>query len=201
MDSTSSSLNSIELHPGDIVLVKGNSLISRLIRVLTRHIGEKRTKVNHVGMIIGEGTVGGAPYEGALIIEAISRVKVRTLSAAYGPPKRDEVAIYRATNLTEKERIKVAGEAYHHLGQHYGWKRIVCLALDRLLLGAYVFRRLIRNREPICSWLVAHAYSSIGKHFGVSPDSATPDDIWDFVAEREGTPYICIYPLSRLGGG
>lgn len=194
------SSHKIELLPGDIVLVKGNSWISRLIRIATRHVGEKRTKVNHVGMIIGGGTMGGAPYEGALIIEAISKVKVRTLSRAYGPPKRNEVAVYRAINLTGEERIKVAGEAYSHLGQPYGWKRVVCLTLDQMIFGAYLFRRLIRNRSPICSWLVAHAYSKVGKHFGVGPDSATPDDIWDFVAEREGTPYICVYPLSKLGG-
>jgi len=34
----------------------------------------------------------------AVIVEAVSKVKRRTLWEAYGPPAKDEVAIYRPTN-------------------------------------------------------------------------------------------------------
>ena len=42
----------ILLEPGDVFLTRGSSFISRAIRFFTRSIGEKRTKVNHVGLVV-----------------------------------------------------------------------------------------------------------------------------------------------------
>ena len=190
-------LDEIRLDQGDIVLVKGNSLISRLIRIFTRHIGEKRTKVNHVGMITGTGWIASEFWQ-AEITEAVSKVRTKELNKAYGPPRRYQVAVYRPTNLTPEQIRIVAETALAHVGQSYGYCRIVAHALDRLFLGIYFFRRLIpNNKYPICSWLVAHAYGKVGKNFGVPTGMADPDDIWDFL-QRPGSPYVCIWPLGPL---
>lgn len=50
---------------------------------------------------------------------------------------------------------------------------------------------------PLCSWLVAHAFSEAGKNFGVEPGAAEPDDIWDFVS-TQADKYECVHPLERL---
>ncbi|MBM4184406.1 MAG: hypothetical protein FJ207_09285 [Gemmatimonadetes bacterium] len=123
----------------------------------------------------------GGPLETAVIVEALATVKRHSLWKRYGSG-RHEVAVFRPLNLTTDEVAKVVAKAETYVGRRYGYFKIVAHWLDWLLQGAYVFRRLARqDRYPICSWVVAHAFAAAGKHFGVEPGAATPDDIWDFV--------------------
>ena len=185
---------SVVLKPGDIFLTRGRGFISRAIRFFTRGIGEKRTKVNHVGLV-----VEGEDLQNAVVVEALRRVKRHTLWSQYGPPKKDAVAIYRALNLTQEEVDKIVATAERQVGKKYGYLKILVHFLDWLLLGAYVFRRLVPdNKYPICSWVVAHSFAKAGKNFDVEPGAATPDDIWDFVAERQPSKYQQIHPLEPL---
>jgi hypothetical protein len=167
----------LRLEAGDIVFVRGSGLISRAIRLFSRRIGESRTMVNHVGLITTPGSILTAE-----ITEARTRVRTRRLVDAYGL-RGDSIAIYRARNLSHCDRATIAREAllrYQNLP--YGWAKIVLHALDGLLNGIYLFRRLafLPNR-PICSQLVASAYELAGFDFGVPAFAAQPDDIWDFV--------------------
>jgi len=187
----------IELEAGDIFLTKGNAIISRLIRFFTRGIGEKRTKVNHVGLIVSPGDL-----HTALVVEAIRFVTRRTLWAGYGPPKTDCVAVFRANNLSDEDIRTITARAQSMVGAKYGWPKIIAHLLDWCLLGAYVFRRLVPGkRYPICSWLVADAFAKAGKYFGVDPGAAEPDDIWDYVTSLEHGHYVQVYPLRRLAEG
>lgn len=184
----------VELKAGDIFLTKGNSIISRLIRFFSRNIGESRTMVNHVGLIVEPGVL-----RTAVEIEAIRFVTRRTLWSGYGPPSTDCVAIFRADNLTEDDVRKITARAQSMVGVTYGWIAIVAHLLDWCLNGAYVFRRLVPDmRYPICSWLVADAFAQAGKNFGVAPGAAEPDDIWDFVTSHEPAYYAQVYPLQKL---
>jgi hypothetical protein len=184
---------SIELERGDVFLTRGNSFISRAIRFFTRGIGEKRTKVNHVGLVVEAGEL-----ETAVVVEALSRVTRHRLFEQYGPPKTDSVAVYRATNLTADEINIIVSTAERQVGKKYGWPMIVAHLFDWMLLGAYVFRHLVSgDRYPICSWLVAHSFSKAGKHFGVEPGEAAPDDIWDYI-ETHPNRYIEVRPLTPL---
>jgi hypothetical protein len=158
----------IALEPGDIFLTRGCGFISKAIRYITRSIGEKRTKVNHVGI-------------------------------QYGPPKKDLVSVYRATNLTAGQVKDIVAEAEKHVGKKYGTYMIIAHFFDWLLLGIYFFRRMILgNKYPICSWVVADAFAKVGKGFGVKVGMATPDDIWDFI-EKNSDKYKEIHPLKLLG--
>ena len=58
------------LAPGDLFFTRGAGFMSAVIRFFTRSIGEARTKVSHVGLV-----VGGGPIEGAVVVEALSRVR------------------------------------------------------------------------------------------------------------------------------
>jgi hypothetical protein len=152
------------LKPGDVFLTRGTGLLSRLIRVCTQSFGEKRSKVNHVGVVVEEGSI-----QTAVVVEALIKVRKHLLWKTYGPPKKDHVAVYRAKNLKPEEIEIIVAEANNQVGRPYGY--------------------------PICSWLVAHSYSQAGKHFGVAPGAADPDDIWDFAVKQTD-----IYePIIELG--
>lgn len=169
--------------------------MSRAIRLFTRVIGESRTKVNHVGVIVAEGDL-----RTAVAVEALTKVKRHKLWKQYGPPCSSEVAIYRATNLSEDEIETITKAAESYVGRPYGYLKLLAHLADWFLQGAYVFRRLARmDKYPICSWLVAHSFAKAGKYFGVPPGAASPDDIWDFI-QRHQDIYTEIYPLGLLNG-
>lgn len=167
--------------PGDIVLTRGTSILSQLIRLASRGLRgfglEQRTKANHVGLVVR----GASTFQQAVIVEALHTVKRHALGVQYGG-RQTEVAIYRPINLTPMQVNRVVEEAERYVGRRYGYLKIAAHALDTVLLGAYAFRRLARmDRYPICSWLVAYAYErGAGKDFGVPPYTAQPDDISDF---------------------
>ena len=170
----------VNLQPGDIFLTRGTGLLSRLIRVCTRSFGEKRTKVNHVGIVVE----GGGMKE-AVVVEALSKVKRHRLWIQYGPPNTGLVAVYRAKNIRPEEMQVIVAEAEEQVGKPYGHFKIVMHFLDWCLTGVYFFRRFARSEKyPICSWLVACAYGAAYYDFGVPNEAADPDDIWDFVRRR-----------------
>jgi len=186
----------ILLKPGDVFFTRGTSCLSRAIRLCTRSFGEKRSKVNHVGVVVEEGRI-----QTAVVVEALRKVSKHRLWKRYGPPKKDQVAVYRANNLKQEQIEIIVAEANEQVGRRYGYIKIIAHLLDWLLDGAYLFRRLTNDpRYPICSWLVAHSYSKAGKYFGVAPGAADPDDIWGFVDKRTDIyePIIELGPLTRF---
>jgi hypothetical protein len=183
----------IILKPGDIFLTRGPGLLSRLIRFFSRSIGESRTKVNHAGLVVKEGSLRTAE-----IVEAVAAVRRCRLWEHYGPPAKDAVAVFRPLNLTVEQVPVIVSTAERQVGKQYGIGKLVAHLLDWSLLGAYVFRRLANSGDyPICSWLVAHAYAEAGKDFGVEPGAADPDDIWDFVTAHTDK-YERLHPLQPL---
>ena len=180
------------LEPGDIFLTRGSGFVSRAIRFFTRHIGESRTKVNHVGMV-----VQGGEFEQAVVVEALRTVERHRLIDEYGG-ERDEVAIYRPIRLNLQQLHLAVTVANGYVGRRYGYGKIVLHALDWVLQGAYVFRRLGNMDEyPICSWLVARAYGAVNVHFGVAPGAASPDDIWDYVTTHPDE-FVLVRSLERV---
>ncbi len=180
------------LEPCDVFLTQGTSFVSKAIRFFTRKVGEKRTQVNHVGVIVAPGTV-----HTAIAVEALVRVRMHALRR-YASKKTTGVAVFRPTNLTEDEKAKIVAKAKSYEGKRYGWTKIVTHAMDWALQGAYVFRRLThRDDYPICSWLVAYAFKEADKHFGVDAGAANPDDIWDFVTTNPDK-YVQVRELKPI---
>ena len=179
------------LFAADIVLTRGTGIISRLIRWFSRHWGESKTMVNHVGVITSSGN-----FRSAYIGEARWRFLHHNFFRAYHGTGQ-QVAIYRPKNLGFSLRAEIADRAASFKHRRYGWLKIALHAADKLLNGAYFFRRLafLPNR-PICSYAVARAYADYGLNFGVSPYEAQPDDIWDFVINSD--EYECILPLQEI---
>lgn len=172
----------VQLQPCDVFLTKGSGFVSRAIRFFTRRFGERRTQVNHVGMIVEPGSL-----HSAIAIEALTTVKRHPLGRFAGQ-RSTGVAVYRPTNLTPGDVATIVAKAEGYVGRDYGWFKIVTHLADWVLLGAFVFRRLTQeDRYPICSWVVAHAFAAADKNFGVDPGAASPDDIWDFVTANPDT--------------
>jgi hypothetical protein len=165
---------------GDIVLIRGSGCISSSIRYFTKSFGESRTLVNHCAIVVENGTLNKA-----VIVEALTKVKKHSLWIRYGPPSNALVTVFRPRNLSLYETDRVVITALQQVGKTYGYTKLVAHLLDWCLCGAYVFRRIADSENyPICSWLVAHAYASVGKSFGVEIGKATPDDIFDFCLEN-----------------
>ncbi|MEN8114426.1 MAG: YiiX/YebB-like N1pC/P60 family cysteine hydrolase, partial [Actinomycetota bacterium] len=159
----------IRLEPCDMFLTRGTGFVPSAIRFFTRRFGESRTKVNHVGIIVEEGTMTTA-----IAIEALVKVKRHALGR-YARKPDTAVAVYRPTNLTDAERQAIVAKAESYVGREYGFVKIAAHFLDWTLQGAYVFRRLTNmDRYPICSWVVAHAFGAAGKDFGCEPGAASP---------------------------
>ena len=163
-----------DLLPGDIVFVRGNSWTSRLIRRFTRSAGEAPTVVNHVGIMVGSHD----------IVESLNKTVKRPLNETVKGAQRGIIVRRRILSLVQRERV--AEKALLYVGKPYGWLKILAHGLDHLLFGdRFVVRRvLFLQNYPICSWVVAYAYDGIGG-FGVPPNEASPDDLWDFCMEGE----------------
>ena len=167
----------VQLLPADVFLTRSKTVLGSLIRFFTRAFGESRTKVNHVGVVVEAGDA-----RTAVGVEALAFVQKHRLWSRYGNSRRHQVAVYRPLGISTEDVAKIVQGAEKDVGQEYGKVMIVAHLLDYLLLGAFVFRRLIRAEDyPICSWVVAWAYAKAGRDFGVPPAAASPDDIWDYV--------------------
>lgn len=170
----------VMLRPGDVFLTRSTSLLGKLIRICTRDFGEKRSKVNHVGIVVEAGGM-----KEAVVVEALSMVREHKLWKQYSPPKKDWVAVYRSKNVSLEEMEIIVATAKRQVGKKYGYLKIATHFLDWCFSGIYFFRWFARNgKYPICSWLVAHAYGKAGYDFEVDIGEANPDDIWDFVNDH-----------------
>ena len=172
--------NKMYLLPGDIVLTRSNGTIGKLIRVFTKSGNESETMVNHVGMVDTTSYLCDAT-----MVEAVDKVRVRKILEYYGSNTGIEYAIYRPTFLDHYRRKIVIDKLNSYVNKNYGYLKIVTHFLDYCIGGKYFFRKLAKSDDyPICSWVVAYAYDSIGFKFGVDPQEASPDDIWDFVVSH-----------------
>jgi hypothetical protein len=169
------------LEPGDIVCTTSGTWLSRAIRWFSRG------RVSHTGIGTRSDT----------ITEALTRVVRRLFRATY---HGSTLTVYRPLDLPPETVTAIAAKAETYVGRSYGYGKILAHALDRALGGAYLFRRVAGlNNYPICSWVVAHAYSSQNLTFGVAPGAASPADIDRFCREHPAK-YLTLWPLSRWPG-
>ncbi len=182
------------LRKGDIFVTRGDSVFGFGIRWFTRTDGEADTEVNHVGIVVGDGTQWTA-----LVVEALHTVKLHRLADQY-QGKWTGVRVYRPLFLERNVLDLLAKNATSRVGQRYGYTKIAAHAIDRWLFGGrYVVRKLFfLDQVPICSYLVADVYGEVcGYRFGVDVREAQPDDLDDWCKARpeeweEVTPLLPI---------
>lgn len=163
------------LEVGDIVLVRGHSWLSRLIRFFTRtrvgpFVKEGKSWATHVEVVVTPGEL-----DTALVISADSSgIVVR-------PIKRGiDILVFRYRGASDLADW-VLSSAYEKVGTKYPVWRLVAHMLDAILLDAYLFRRITRTkRVMVCSELAVWLWEP----FLVFPFpywQAAPDDIYDYV--------------------
>jgi len=184
-------------HAGDVFFTRSESLLGRAIRWAERDPHEEPTWANHTGVVVEDGWIApphwvyepGAEHlpeaaRLATVVEALWHVR-------YGPLQVNGIAVrvFRpepALTLAELMRFRLA--ASKHVGEKYGWWRLLMHLADRVLFGG---RKVVSNialvkNRPVCSYLAAEVYSVVGINFGMEPAAATPDEMLDWVASKPG---------------
>jgi hypothetical protein len=152
--------------PGDILAVRGRGWLSDNILKATGG------KVSHVGMFVS--------IDPPIIIEALTRVRTRPLAASLA----DVEAAWSLTDhsLTTRQRQQIIEAACSFSADAYGYPELGLQLLDALTRTTWWTDRLswTLKGHPICSFLVAAAYGTVGLNFGKLDQSVTPADIFRF---------------------
>lgn len=176
----------LRFQTGDVVCFGDRSWISRAIAWCTRSHGEPRTKCTHVGVM----------YDSMNICESVRTVEIGPVSPRLEDGWRQ---VFRPIGLTEDQARSIRAQCRYYRGKSYGWWKNLAHAVDGLLGGVYLARRLCRiDKYPICSWLVAWVYERCVKPsaFGVRPNAAQPDDIHDWVSSHPDE-YVLVWSSEK----
>jgi hypothetical protein len=160
----------------DIVLDRGDNLLSKGILECQRQRGEGKSIVSHAGLIVE----GGNPLKSKLI-ESLHTTVIRNLS--YYLDGKRSIIVFRNRTFDGSNRVEIVKKAMEYTTRSYGYHIIAAHFMDYLLGGKYVFRKMFKmGKYDICSWKVSYPYASIGyKFLGIEPNLVQPDDIWDHI--------------------
>jgi len=179
------------LKPGDIFLTRGPGLFSRLIRFCSCSIGECRAKVNHVGVVVKEGTLRTAE-----IVESVAVARRCRLWEHYGPASKNAVAVFRPEPDPEQVDVVVATAERR-------WERSTASASSWPISWTGCSGRLrvptAGEQRRLSHLLLAgrHAFAEAGKNFGVEPGAAERTTSGTFVTANRDR-YERIHPLEPL---
>jgi len=170
----------LQLLAGDIIFTQSPTFLGRLIRRFTRQKGEDKTEAGHCGMVTSRGKFLSNKFPSAFIVEALNKVAYHSMYKAFVGTKI-KVLIYRPIGLTFDQKYEIVRYTENYIGATYGYGKLILHFFDWMLGNRQIFRRLmVLQKYPICSYLVAKAYASIDKDFGIKAKFASPDDICDF---------------------
>ena len=132
-----------QLQPGDVFVVHGKHLISRIIRIVTD------SHWNHATMYIGKGKYIEANNEG---------VEIKSLEEY----KDKNFEIYRHTRTSRKQQKKIVDHAKKEVGKVYDLFQIIQLFFYFLFGIRGNAREIGTKNKYICSELVAESYNVAG---------------------------------------
>ena len=170
---------------GDIFFTRGSGLLSRLIQVATTEPKEAKTWANHTGGFVASGfVVPMFDYDvpPARAIEALGKVEKNEWFHRHEKETGYQVAVFRHRTATPEMIARRCLYLERHVGDSYGWWKLGFHLADRLVFrNRKVFSRLLhKDDRPICSYLEAKSWGNIGIDFGMSPESADPDEMMDW---------------------
>ena len=168
---------------------RSGTFFGKGIRAFTRNPfrREPKSEVNHAGIVSATG------IESALIVEALVRPGVVEHSF-YEKYAGKDVCVARALNISDDDRLLLAGYAKEFIGREYTESALVWQALGMAKLLA----PLLGDKWIFCSWVAAAVYEKIGLNFGIDHRRADPDDLYDFVVANLGTIYFWIIPPTWM---
>ncbi len=171
----------MELEPGDLLFVKTDHFVSKLIRFGQRGYGPDAAVWNHVAVYVGDGQIVEALTNGVVLSPADKYPVSDTRSiksAAYGVGLA-EVADYDP-NIAEKAMRHNACEfARSCVGEKYGFATIAAIAVKVLMKGKLDFGV---QGTSICSGLAARSLERMGYNWNPwDPAELTPAYLAKFV--------------------
>lgn len=157
-----------QIKDGDVLMYRGKSLVSRLIRFSTR------SKYSHAGLAVWWN-------KRLMVMEAVGKGVIVTPLSANVAHYEGSVEWFTSTQeIPEVDRVKLVQFAQQELGKEYDTWKLVLFGLF-ILLGKNVETRdkLMREKKLFCSYYVAQAYNAIGRDLkqNVSDRFMTPDDV------------------------
>jgi hypothetical protein len=157
-----------QIHDGDVLLYRGRSLASRVIRWATG------SPYSHAGLAVWWN-------RRLMVLEAVEKGVVVTPLSSNVRGYHGDVEWFTSTEaITPEERQRIVEVAQKELGKEYATWKAVLLGLRRLL-GLGIDRRdsVRRERKLFCSLYVAAVYNAIGRDLtkGISDSFTSPADI------------------------
>jgi hypothetical protein len=153
------------MQAGDILAIRGRGWLSRQILKATGNT------VSHVGIALSSD----------FVIEALNRVKTDILSDSI--KSAEKAYVLSPLNISEQQRNEITKKAASFSADDYNYGDIALQLFDSVFKTRWFTNHLSigLQQHPICSFLVAASYSSVGLYFGsVAGDSITPADIYNF---------------------
>jgi hypothetical protein len=190
---------------GDIILFAGQGdLYSRVARRMMRLPGEGPTYSVHTAQFISARYI--------LEMDMVARIKtiddVLHKRGNHDMWQRRGFEVWRCRTLTRAQREALARQTLAFRHRRFGGLAFLMHLLDGLISqvarrDVYAFRRLNHlNRYPVCSEITAVAYdAALHYQFGVAPDCADPDQIYDWVTSHpaEWEQVYCLAEFPRAG--
>lgn len=168
------------LQAGDVILVEGNKLISRVVMAVTH------STWSHSALYVGDGRViDPLPSTGTVLntVDAFENLNIR---------------VCRPVGLNETERRRVCDFALSHLGRRYDHMNVsnILRSYFRKKRDASEFLGDISASSEVCSGLLAEAYDQVGFVVldGVNFSQIVPGDF-------DLSPYFEIVKITRTRGG
>ena len=152
--------------PGDLLLIRTNHFVSKLIRFGQRGYGKDAARWNHVAVYVGGGQIVEALTQGVVLSKADKYPYLDTqpikaqprglVLGEYGGAMRGNASMFARTCVGEK----------------YGWATIAAIAVKTLTKGRIDFGI---QGTSICSGLAARSLERLGYNFNPwDPAELTP---------------------------
>ncbi|MFL5733435.1 MAG: hypothetical protein ACJ78Q_09545 [Chloroflexia bacterium] len=175
---------------GDVILFAGEGdLYSEVGGWLMRDKGEGPTYAVHTAHFLDGRRVLEMDFVGR--IKSLDDVLNRRYKLDMW--KRRGFEVWRCATLTPDQRRALTRESMRYLNAKFGMAKFLAHLLDDLIGKAagrefFFFRHIDpQDRRPVCSGITASVYDrALSYRFGVDPECADPDDIYDWVTSHPG---------------
>lgn len=148
-------ITSYKIQPGDILLIRGNTWIDKIIRVIT---GSQYTHV--AGVVNSDEAIEILPF---------NRTQFQKLRSYTG-----RTDIYTCSDLTAEQRKKIVEHAVERIGTKYDYKLIFWEASRYLFDWTWPYNT---DNKSLCSTLWAEAYRKAGVNLCPDIIYPTPGDL------------------------
>lgn len=167
--------------PGDIIAVRGVGWLADGIVKAEYGKIPPANAVSHVGIVTT------SDFYDVQVTEALTRVETHDIQVTLAACQ--SAWIVQHLHLTTAQRLKIVNAALSFSGRDYGYFDLLLQGTDALTGSTWWTDNLAwwLKRWPICSYVAAAAYDTVGVLFGPQTTSVKPSDI--MITAEKSTDY------------